>query len=326
MAVIEVNELKKAFKVKQKKQGGFWKSLFAPTYRNVNAVNKISFAINEGECVAFIGPNGAGKSTTIKMLTSILTPTSGEAKVLGFIPWQERGKLAYDIGAVFGQRSQLWYHLPAKETFNLLAAVYDIPKTTYQKRVRGLIKEFQIEEFVDKPVRSLSLGERMRCEIVASLLHDPKILFLDEPTIGLDVTAKAVIRELLKRQAKEEGKTILLTSHDTGDMESVCERVIMINHGRIIIDESVKKLKKTHFKKKLLNITANTEISGVKMPGVRIVSSEFPLLVLEVDTRQTPIEQVIQNLMKHGQLQDLTIEDPPMEEIIKEIYAMKVAE
>jgi len=316
MPIIEVENLKKTFRVRTKKS-----SLFKSSYKNINAVNNISFSVEPGECIAFIGPNGAGKSTTLKMLSAILSPTSGKISVLGLTPWENRQKLAYHIGAVFGQRSQLWYHLPAKETFQLLAAVYDIPPTIYQKRLKKLIEEFQIQEFIDKPVRSLSLGERIRCEIAASLLHDPQILFLDEPTIGLDVSAKASIRELLKRQAKEENKTIILTSHDTGDMESVSKRVLMINHGKIVIDDTVKKLRQTHLKRKRLSITTETKLPKIKLPGVRIVEESALQSVLEIDTDQTPIGQVMQTLMSNTGILDLTVEDPPMEEIIKDIYA-----
>ena len=303
MNVIEVNDLNKSFFIKKKGEG-LVKSLFKPEYKEIKAVHDLSFNIQEGECVAFIGPNGAGKSTTIKMLTSILHPTSGSASVLGLNPFKERKKLTYQIGAVFGQRSQLWYHLPAGKTFHLLASVYDIPDSEANKRIKHLIKEFEIGDFINKPVRTLSLGERMRCEIVASLIHNPKILFLDEPTIGLDVTAKGIIRELLKRQAKETGTTVLLTSHDTGDMESVCERVIIINKGQLVIDKPVNKLKQEVIKTKCIVVTrpnGNQE-------------------TICIDTTKTPIEQAMTEVIASGNFVDLTVEDPPMEDIIKTIY------
>jgi ABC-2 type transport system ATP-binding protein len=299
---IEINNLSKTFRMRQKQS--FFNDWFSPKYKEIKAVDKISFAIKQGERVAFIGPNGAGKSTTIKMLTSILHPTSGQAKVFGITPWEDREMLAYNIGAVFGQRSQLWQHLSPMKSFQLLAAVYDIPDATLGRRLDGLIKTFDIAELMDKPVRTFSLGQRMRCEIVASLLHNPKVLFLDEPTIGLDVVAKAKIRQVLKDLNKKEGTTILLTSHDTGDMEDVCNRAVIINHGKVIIDESISKLRATYMSKKI--ITATT--------------SRGRTIKQEVDVTKTPIQTALQKIIKDISPVDLTIEDPSMEEIIRDIY------
>jgi ABC-2 type transport system ATP-binding protein len=299
---IEVNNLSKTFRMRQKQP--FFDGLFSPKYKEIKAVDKISFAIKQGERVAFIGPNGAGKSTTIKMLTSILHPTAGQAKVFGITPWEDRETLAYNIGAVFGQRSQLWQHLSPMKSFQLLAAVYDVPDATLNRRLDDLVETFDIAELMDKPVRTFSLGQRMRCEIVASLLHNPKILFLDEPTIGLDVVAKAKIRQVLKDLNKKEGTTILLTSHDTGDMEDVCNRAIIINHGKVIVDESISKLKATYLSKKV--ITATT--------------SHGRIIKQEVDITKTPVQTALQKIIKDISPVDLTIEDPSMEEIIRDIY------
>lgn len=272
--------------------------------KNIIAVNNLSFDIDKGEKVAFIGPNGAGKSTTIKMLSAILYPTSGSAKILGLTPWENSKKLAYDIGTVFGQRSQLWYQLPVEDSFHLLGTIYDIPEYPFKKRLLNLVKLFEIKDLLKQPTKSLSLGQRMRCEIVASLLHNPKILFLDEPTIGLDVTAKAILREVIKKQADKEETTLLLTSHDTDDMEKVCNRVIVINKGKLIFDDSVQKLRKSFLKKKYIEIT---ESDGNKFK-------------VEVDTSKQQIKDVLAELITKHQIFDMTIENPPMEEIIKEIY------
>lgn len=272
--------------------------------KNIIAVNNLSFDIDKGEKVAFIGPNGAGKSTTIKMLSAILYPTSGSAKILGLTPWENSKKLAYDIGTVFGQRSQLWYQLPVEDSFHLLGKIYDIPEYPFKKRLLNLVKLFEIKDLLKQPTKSLSLGQRMRCEIVASLLHNPKILFLDEPTIGLDVTAKAILREVIKKQADKEETTLLLTSHDTDDMEKVCNRVIVINKGKLIFDDSVQKLRKSFLKKKYIEIT---ESDGNKFK-------------VEVDTSKQQIKDVLAELITKHQIFDMTIENPPMEEIIKEIY------
>jgi ABC-2 type transport system ATP-binding protein len=237
MNAVEVENLKKVYVVHKRR--GLLKAK-----SEVVSVDGVSFCVPTGQAVAFIGPNGAGKSTTIRMLTGILKPTSGDMRVLGFTPWKERSKLAFHVGAVFGQRSQLWYHLPASDTFDLLARVYNLDKGEYIKRRAMLIERFELGPFLDVPVRRLSLGQRMRAEVAASLLHKPKLLLLDEPTIGLDINARKRLRELIREWNREEGLTVFLTSHDTGDIESVAERVIVINHGRIVLDDSVENLRK----------------------------------------------------------------------------------
>ncbi len=300
--VIKVDKLTKKFKIKKTSHG--LKGIFHPEYKNVTAVNEISFNIKKGERIAFIGPNGAGKSTTIKMLSSILHPTSGHAEVMGLIPWENRQKLAYHIGTVFGQRSQLWYNLPVQDSFALFGKMYGIEEVKFKRRLSHLVKLFEIRDLMTQTTRSLSLGQRMRCEIVASLIHNPQVLFLDEPTIGLDVTAKEIIRNLVKKQALEEETTLLLTSHDTDDMEKVCDRVIIINKGRLIFDDSLSKLKASYLKKKYVEITT---ASGEKIRQ-------------EIDTAKTPAQKAIDELVKKYQVTDMTIENPPMDEIIKEIY------
>lgn len=327
MTAISVENLEKTFQLRLPQKGlrGTIKNLISPEYQAVNAVQNVSFALEKGERVAFIGPNGAGKSTTIKMLTGILHPSSGTAQVLGMTPWKDRKKLAYDIGAVFGQRSQLWYHLPAGDTFDLLARVYDMEDAFYKKRRGFLVDSFDVGGLLAKPVRQLSLGERMRCEIVASLLHQPKVLFLDEPTIGLDVTAKAAVRDLVKGSSEMEGTTILLTSHDTGDMEQVCDRVIVIDHGTLLLDEPIAKLKKTYIKKRILTLMTKEEKISIKMPGVKVIENEAHKAVFSVDVSKTPIENVLKQGMKDYHFRDIMIQDPPMEDVIKEIYKKGVA-
>lgn len=300
--IIEVNQLTKKFKLK-KNQTGF-KNFFHPEYKTITAVDKISFNIKKGERVAFIGPNGAGKSTTIKMLSSILHPSSGSAEVMGMTPWENRQKLAYNIGTVFGQRSQLWYNLPIQDSFALLSKIYNLDEIKFKRRLSKLVNLFEIRDLLGHPTRSLSLGQRMRCEIVASLLHNPQILFLDEPTIGLDVTAKEIIRNLIKKQALEEDTTLLLTSHDTDDMEKVCDRVIIINKGKLIFDDSINALKDSYLNKKYLEVTTD---SGEKIKKV-------------INTRETSVKNVIDELVSQYHVIDMTVENPPMEEIIKEIY------
>lgn len=307
--VIEVNDLSKVYV-----RSG--ESDFA-------AVDQINFSIGSGECVAFIGPNGAGKSTTLKMLTGILYPSSGAADVVGFVPWENRQRLAYEIGIVFGQRSQLWYHLPVRDSFNLISKIYDVPEDAYHRRLGYLLELLQIGHLVDQTVKSLSLGQRMRCEIASSLLHKPKVLFLDEPTIGLDVTAKALLREHLKHLAEAEETTILLTSHDTGDIEEICERVILINHGQILLDKPLQQLQSDFLMHKQIVLVTDEEEPVADFNGAEIVKREKHKVVLSVDKTKHPVNAVVAEALQSLSVRDLSIENAPLEEIIRDLYEGK---
>ena len=256
MSIIEVKKLSKTFRVKLKEKGliGSIKSIFKPKYKVIKAVKNISFKVDKGEMVAFIGPNGAGKSTTIKMLTGILYNDSGSINVIGLDPKKDRKKLAYEIGTVFGQKEQLWTHLTPYDNFKYFGAIYDIPQSRVEKKINELKMLFELDEFINTPVRNLSLGQRIRCEIVASLIHEPKILFLDEPTIGLDPVVKENIRVLIKRMNKEFKTTIFLTSHDVGDIEALCKRVIIINDGKVVMDDTMDNLKYNYLNKKIIEV------------------------------------------------------------------------
>ena len=322
-SAVDIQGLRKVFQVRQRAVGlgAALRALVMPDTREVVAVDDVSFRIERGERVAFVGQNGAGKSTTIKILCGILHPSAGRASVLGFVPWQQREALSYRVGTVFGQRSQLFYHLPAADTFELLRHVYERPIDDFTRRKAYLVEAFGVGPHLHKPVRQLSLGERMRCEIVASLLHGPEILLLDEPTIGLDVSAKAVIRALIREQAERYGCTLLLTSHDTADMEQVCERVIVIHEGRVLLDQSVQSLRSGYIRRKRISLqTVEPELPLV-LPGVRVLKREPHRVELEVDLDQAPVERVVAAVLRAGQLQDLTVEDPPMDEIVQAIYA-----
>ncbi len=288
--------------------------------QEVVAVDGISLEIPAGQSVAFIGPNGAGKSTTIKILTGILTPTSGQAHVLGYIPWKERSKMTYYIGAVFGQRSQLWYHLPPRDTFDLLARVYNLDRQSYLKRRDMLIERFNLGPFLETQVRKLSLGQRMRAEIAASLLHAPRVLFLDEPTIGLDVIARQELRDLIREWNQEEGVTIFLTSHDAGDVERVARRVIVINHGRVVLDDKVSAMRRQYLGSKILSVKFHEPPSKIELPGVTLLKAAEYALKLQVDTRLTAIEGVMNEVLRAGSVADISVEDPPLEEVIAHIY------
>jgi ABC-2 type transport system ATP-binding protein len=347
MPIVEVNRLAKTFKRRERAAGlmNSLRSFAAPRYREHEAVKQVSFALDPGEALAFIGPNGAGKSTTIKMLTGILYPTSGHAQVLGMIPWQQRSKLAYSISSVFGQKSQLWYHLPPQDTFDLLARIYELDMLAYRKRRSFLIEVFDIADHMRTPARKLSLGERMRCELAAALLHRPQIIFLDEPTIGLDVVVRQRIRELIGQLNTEEGVTVFLTSHDAGDIEHICRRAIVINHGEIILDASVAKLKHDYLKAKRVDLlldepadilvaideTTGRQRLSVRSPtsiheelqdvaGIQILKAKGHELTLEIDTTRSPLEPIIAAIMQCCHIIDMTITDPPMEEIIAAIY------
>jgi ABC-2 type transport system ATP-binding protein len=327
MRVISVDGLCKVFRTKQKEPGlkGSLASVLRPTYKEVEAVSQISFHVETGELLAFIGPNGAGKSTTIKMLTGILHPTSGTAEVLGMVPWKERYQLSFQIGSVFGQKSQLWYHLPPLDTFNLLGRIYELDPKEFRKRRDMLVDVFELKDFIDTPVRKLSLGQRMRCEIAASLLHKPSLLFLDEPTIGLDVIARQKIRDLIKWMNQEESTTIFLTSHDTGDIESICKRVIIINHGTIILDDSVSTLKRDYIKEKVIDLKLGSAIRDFTCPGATIQKRSEYGVKLVVDTYQTDIGTLLEYLVTHYPVVDVNISNPPLEQVIAQIYTQQTA-
>jgi len=323
MSIIKVNNLCKTFKVKTKEEGlsGSFKSIFSPNFREVKAVNNISFEVDKGEILAFIGPNGAGKSTTIKMMTGILYSTSGDIEVLDMDPTRKRKELSYKIGTVFGQKSQLWFHLPPLDSFQLLGNIYEMDKHRLKKRIDFLKDTFEIGDLMDVPVRKLSLGQRIRCEIAASILHEPEIIFLDEPTIGLDVVVKQKIRDLILQLNMEEKTTIFLTSHDSGDIEQLCKRAIIINHGEVVLNETIKNLKHGYLNKKIIEIKYN-EIVNLDNCNANIIKSKGNAIKVQVDTSKEGIEEILTNLIKCGKVNDITITEPPLEEIISHVYKL----
>ena len=321
MKVIEVKNLNKTFKIKEKEKGikGSIKNIFKPKYKQIKAVNNISFDVEEGEILAFIGPNGAGKSTTIKMLTGILYPTEGEISVLGINPSKDRKKLAYKIGTVFGQKEQLWTHLTPYDNFKFFGAVYDIEEKEVEKRIEELKNTFDLDSFINTPVRNLSLGQRIRCEIVASLIHKPQVLFLDEPTIGLDPVVKENIRKLIKKMNKEYNMTIFLTSHDVGDIEKLCKRVIIINNGKIILDDSMTNLKYHFLNKKIIEVKSKGKIQIDPEDGINIIKSKENSIKVEIDNSKKTIASILQK-MDLEEIVDINISSIPLEEIITSIY------
>ena len=319
--VIEVKNLSKTFKVKVKEKGfiGSLKSIIKPKYKTIKAVNNISFNVEKGEIIAFIGPNGAGKSTTIKMLTGILYNDRGSISVMGIDPTKKRKKLAYEIGTVFGQKEQLWTHLTPYDNFKFFGAIYDIPEYVVEKKIKEFIEIFELSEFINTPVRNLSLGQRIRCEIVASLIHEPKILFLDEPTIGLDPVVKENIRTLIKRMNKEYKTTIFLTSHDVGDIEKLCKRVIIINKGEVVLDDSMENLKYHYLNKKIIEVKMKEKVNLDDSKGITILKDKGYNLKLEVDTKKTNISEALKKL-DSDKIIDINISNVPLESIITNIY------
>lgn len=288
--------------------------------RRIEAVRAIDLSVAAGERLAYIGPNGAGKSTSIKILTGILHPTAGEATVLGLTPWHDRRRLARRIGTLFGQRSLLWLELSPRQSYRMLAAIYGLDGATEARRLAELGELLEATDLFDQPVRSLSLGQRMRCELTACLLHEPEILFLDEPTIGLDLMAKQRFRELLVRLNEQHGTTIFLTSHDVADIEHVAERAVVINHGEVIYDDAVATMRRALLATKVVEVGLVEPIGAPTHPGVRVLEHRDQLLRLVVDTNLTPIRTVLDSLLTGPAVADVSVVDPPLEQVIGEIY------
>jgi ABC-2 type transport system ATP-binding protein len=322
---VELHDLCKTFRARRTRGAGVrarLADLFAPRAEQVRAVDRVSLRIERGERVAFIGPNGAGKSTTLKILAGILHPDSGTVLVDGLVPWRDRHALGFRVGTVFGQRSQLWYQLPARATFELLAHVYELSPEVRRRRLDALVAAFALQPLLDRPVRQLSLGERMRCEVAASLLHAPRLLFLDEPTIGLDVSAKATIRELLHEQSTNDGTTLLLTSHDTGDIEQVCDRVVIINRGSILLDAPVDELKRRYLRKRRITVvTAAEHFDASRLEPATVIASSPHRLTVEVEASDSAVGTLVTTILRHTEVRDLIVDDPPLDDVIRHLYA-----
>lgn len=322
--IINVDGLSRTFAVREKQseaKGWFQKR----EKKLLTAVSELHFQIFPGEKVAFIGKNGAGKSTTLKMLSGLLRPTGGTAQVAGFIPWDQTRELARQIGLVFGQRSHLWPALPVQDSFDLLAKIYDLKPEDYRRQLDLLTETFGLRKLLPQLARTLSLGQRMRCDIAAALLHSPSVLFLDEPTIGLDVSAKAKLRDHLNALAHDTETAILLTSHDTDDIERICDRVILIDMGAKLLDTTLPELHRSYGGHKILRLSTEEESPNFYHPGVTVESAEEHGLVLKVDVKEVSIEKIVGLCLQQFNLLDIGIEGMPLEEIIKTIYAEQKA-
>ncbi len=319
--VISVSHLSKFYKTHKKEPGfaGSLKSLFARKYETVKAVDDISFSIDEGELIGFIGPNGAGKTTTLKCLSGLLYPTSGDIFVLGHTPFKRQNESLKQIALLMGQKNQLWWDLPAMETLLLNKEIYEVSKKRFDEVVSELSKLLEVEDLLKVQVRKLSLGERMKCELIAALVHSPKVLFLDEPTIGLDVVMQKKLREFIKEYNRRYKATIILTSHYMGDVEALCKRVIIINHGKILFDGLLADLVKQFAPYKLISVVFQDYVDPKKLEGLgEIKKFRFPELVLSVSNDK--LNKTASKILKNFSVEDLNIEDPEIEDVIREVF------
>lgn len=326
MAIIEVNNLVKKYRIIEKEEGikGYFKHLIKPKYKEFYAVNGINFNIEEGELVGYIGENGAGKSTTIKMLTGLLTPTSGNVVVNGIIPNKKRIENNKNIGAVFGQKTQLWWDLPVIESFRLIKKMYKIPENEYRNNLKKFAEILDLNDLLEKQVKNLSLGQKMRCEIAATFLHNPKIVYLDEPTIGLDVLVKEKIRKFIKEINKEKKTTVILTTHDLNDIEDVCDRIILLDKGQIIYDGTKQKFKDTYGKYVIAELIVNNktkELSkDIDLENVEILEENERKLKMKFSHEEITIVKIMDEISKYCDIEDIHMKESELEDILKEIY------
>jgi len=326
--LIHVHDLCKHFRSFRRREGllGSIQNLFVREYKTVAAVDRVSFSIEQGESVGYIGPNGAGKSTTIKMLTGILVPTSGEIRINGFVPHRQRREYVKTIGVVFGQRTQLWWDIAVIESFKLLRRIYGVSQRDFDQRMERFNEVLNISDYLYTPVRKLSLGERMRCDLAAALLHNPPLLFLDEPTIGLDVVAKDRIRRFLHAINREFRTTILLTTHDLDDIEELCRRIMIIDHGRVLYDGPLDRLKEQLLQIKqikfvLKDLAQAADVAGFNRDGLEVERVDDLTFSIRFNRHRVATSDLIRQILSTVEVRDLLIEDEPIEEIIKRIYA-----
>ena len=328
MSFIKVVNLEKNFRINKHYRGvlGAFRNLFSREYSIVKAVDKVNFAINKGELIGYIGPNGAGKSTTIKMLTGLLVPTAGTIEVIGHIPWKDRKDYVSKIGAVFGQRTTLWWDLPVIESLTLLQHIYRIPKEIFQTNLSEFRELLNLDPFLNVPVRSLSLGQRMRADLCAALLHDPAILFLDEPTIGLDVVAKERIRQFILFINQERKTTIVLTTHDLSDVEKLCHRVMIIDHGRLLYDGDLSVLKERFGGQRQLMVEYSQHHLDYSINDAKIVNQDDRKVTYDFDNGKITASELIGKLSTKFRIHDLSVREPEIETTIRRIYEDKLLE
>jgi ABC-2 type transport system ATP-binding protein len=324
MPQILVESLVKTFQIAERAPGllGALAGVVRRRYREVRALDGVSFTIERGELVGYIGPNGAGKSTTIKVLAGILVPSGGRCEVMGRVPWRQRLAHVARIGVVFGQRSQLWWDLPVCESFDLLRDIYRVPAADHRRRLDELVALLELGPLLDVPVRQLSLGQRMRCELCAALLHGPEVLFLDEPTIGLDAISKLAVRDFVRRLNREEGVTVILSTHDMDDIEALCRRVMVIGHGRVLSDGTLDELRARVSRERWLTVDLEND-EPVDDPDVTVVRREGRRVCLAFDPERVPPAALIARLSQAHAVRDLFVEHPPIETIVARLYAAR---
>jgi ABC-2 type transport system ATP-binding protein len=323
MSVIEVKELTKVFKIPKKEPGlrGAVQGLFRPQYENKTAVNGISFRVEAGEIVGYIGVNGAGKSTTIKMLTGVLMPTSGSVRVLGRDPHRQRVENAREIGVVFGQRTQLWWDLALIESLNLIAKIYNVHPVKYRLALNKFTETLELGELLKTPVRNMSLGQKMRSELAAALIHEPRVVYLDEPTIGLDLIVKERIRDFIKAECISKGMTVILTTHDLGDIEELCQRVIIIDDGRIIYDGPIETIKKKFGKYREITFETVEDVKTLNLPeGAERIPVEDHKVQIRFDRTVSTASKVASMVMNQIEVRDFSLSEPELADIVRQIY------
>ncbi len=320
--IIQVHDLTKTFKVYHNHKGylGALRNLVNRKFSLVHAVDGVSFEVMPGELVGYIGPNGAGKSTTIKMLTGLLVPTSGQINVNGYLPWKQRKTYVQRIGAVFGQRTTLWWDLPLTDSFDLLKYIYRIPDDVFKTNFNMFREILELDQFIDTPVRSLSLGQRMRADLCAAFLHNPTLVFLDEPTIGLDVVAKQRIRDFIQFINKERKTTILLTTHDISDIAKLCERVLIIDHGKILFDGKLAALLAEFGGHRLLSVEFAETYLNPELEDAQIIQSDGQRVVYSFERKKVSASKLINRLSTVYRISDLEVQDQPIEDTIRRIY------
>ena len=322
MPQIIAQNLVKRFRIAERTPGiwGAVRGVAHRKYRTVNALDGVTFSIDEGELVGYIGPNGAGKSTTVKVISGILVPDSGTCEILGRTPWKDRIQHVREIGVVFGQRTQLWWDLPVIESFDLLRDIYRIPREKYTRNRDNFIDAMNLEPILNVPVRQLSLGQRMRCDLAAAMLHSPSILFLDEPTIGLDAVSKLAFRDFIKRFNQEQGVTVILTTHDMDDIEAICHRVMVINNGRILSDGDLENLRNRITRERRLVVDLVDPQAAISDPHAEITQRNHHRVHLKFNPDTVSAAELIARITTNHQVRDLFVENPPIEEIIAQIY------
>ena len=326
--VISTTNLHKHFKIYKHHRGAFGalRNLFTREYRTVRAVDGITFRIRRGELVGYLGPNGAGKSTTLKILTGLLVPTGGEVRVNGHVPWRDRQSYVAEIGAVFGQRTTLWWDLPVIESLDMLRHIYKIPENRFHQNLVEFRQLLELDPFLHTPVRSLSLGQRMRADICAALLHNPALLFLDEPTIGLDVVAKERIRQFIQHINREHGTTVILTTHDLSDVEILCERVMIIDHGRLLYDGALEELRERFGGKRQLLVEFTQSYADVSIEGALVFEHSGQRAVYHFERGQVTASELIGRLSARYSIRDLEVREPDIESTIRRIYEERLLE